>query len=350
MTYLHDLDPFALKLWGDFGIRWYGLSYLMGFFLGYLFIIWLARKGRTPVLPQHVGDFVFAVALGCIIGGRLGYCIFYNPSLLYSFDGAFPFWGVLQINKGGMASHGGMIGMVVSCWLFGRKHDLPITHLFDLTIFGSTLGIFFGRLANFVNGELLGRPSPPDFPFSVKFPQEIYDWPYYAPEKLSLLDKIVPAVGISPEQFGGWVRQSGIPQARQSIENTLQLIVQAVQQDNSRVIEALEPLLVARYPSQLIAACLEGLFIFLILFVVWRKPQKPGIITALFFCLYAVFRVVGEQFRMPDLHIGFQLFGLTRGQWLSLALLIIGLICLAYWNSRKAEPMGGWSNKATNIS
>jgi len=350
LTYLHNIDPFLIRLWGDFGIRWYGLSYLLGFFLGYLFVIWLSRRGRTPLLPTLAGDFVFVVAFGCIIGGRLGYCLFYNPSLLVSFDASFPFWGVFQINRGGMASHGGIAGMVIACWLFGRKHDLPVTHLFDLTILGSTLGIFFGRIANFINGELVGRPSPSDSVFSVKFPQDIFEWPRYAPEKLTQLREVVPGIGISPDQFDLWVRQLSLRSSREAIDSALSQIVQAVQQGNAHVIEHIEPLLVARYPSQIYAAFLEGLFVFLILFVFWRKPRKPGVVTALFFCLYSIFRVVGEQFRMPDLHIGFQLFGLTRGQWLSLILFAVGLICLTYWSKRKAEPMGGWQRSTTKIS
>src|SRR5690606_33488852 len=108
---------------------------------------------------------------------------------------------------------------------------------------------------------------------------------------------------------------------------------------------ALAPALTPRHPSQLYGALLEGLLVFLVLFFVWRKPRKPGVIGAIFFVVYATMRIIVEEFRMPDAHIGYQLFGLTRGQWLSVGLLGVGLLCLLFWSRRKVERLGGWARK-----
>ncbi len=341
-AYVHTLDPFAIKFTQDFGIRWYGLSYLTGFFLGYLIILWLCKKGKSPLSAELASDFVFTVAMGCIAGGRIGYCLFYSPDLLFSFESSPPFWGLLAVNKGGMASHGGMIGIVIACYYFARKHSLPVLHLFDLTIPGATLGIFFGRIANFINGELVGRVAPAGYQFAVKFPQDIINWPSYAPEKLKLLTPVIPYTG---EDTSRWERAlNSFPgrQAWHDVQFYLERILEATQSHNTAVIEHLAPLLSPRYPSQLLAALLEGLLIFVITLYVWRKPQKPGLVTALFFIVYALVRIYNEQFRLPDLHLGYQLFGLTRGQWLSVGLLIAGISCYAYWSRRKAPAIGGW--------
>jgi phosphatidylglycerol---prolipoprotein diacylglyceryl transferase len=346
--YLHTLDPFAIRIWEDFGIRWYGLSYLVGFLLGYLIIRWMIARGGSNMPAAKAGDFVFSVALGCVIGGRLGYCLFYSPDLLIDFEPSFPFWGVLSLHKGGMASHGGMIGIAVSCILFARKHKLLTLHLFDLTILGATIGIFFGRIANFINAELVGRPAADNFRFGVRYPQEILDWPFDAPHKLSSLSDLTPKVGIDSSSWTIWLQQLQTSSGWQNVSQTLNQIVAKIQSGDTALAEALRPLLTNRHPSQLYAALLEGLLLFIILAWVWRKPRKPGVITALFFSLYAVVRIIGEQFRMPDPHLGFQLFELTRGQWLSIGLLVIGLTALYTWHRNPtAKVMGGWAKSSS---
>ena len=166
--FLHTFDPFAIQFTENFGIRWYGLAYLAGFLLGYLFVIRLSKLKRSPIPITKVGDFIFAMVLSVLLGGRLGYCLFYRPELFFDFSSTIPFWGVLAIHEGGMASHGGVIGFIAGCILFGRKHKYPIGHLFDLTLVGIFLGVFFGRIANFINGELYGRIT--NVPWAVKFP------------------------------------------------------------------------------------------------------------------------------------------------------------------------------------
>lgn len=249
-----------------------------------------------------------------------------------------------MINRGGMASHGGMIGIALACYLFARKHKLPTLHLFDLTILGATLGIFFGRIANFINGELVGRIAPVSYKYAVKFPQDILQWPSYEPTRLITLKEVTPTVGIPASDWQQTLIAFPSRASWQTVNTTLENIVLAVQSGNEQAIAALGPLLDSRYPSQLFAALLEGLLIFLITLYIWRKPQKPGIITGVFFTVYALVRIYGEQFRLPDLHIGYQLLGLTRGQWLSVALFVVGASCLLYWSKRSVEKIGGWAN------
>ena len=318
-AYLHRLDPFAISF-----IRWYGLAYLAGFAVGYVWMKSLARRRCTPLAPEAVADFVCVVALGTVAGGRLGYCVFYQPSLLVQFDTALPFWGALRINQGGMSSHGGMIGMTVAIFWFARRVKLPGLHLMDLIGLVAPIGIVFGRLANFVNGELYGRVCAGDLPWGVKFPQELVEWRFDGSERLG-----------TPEFQN--VLQLATTDGK---EPSLEQIVVAVQ-TNDAVAMALEPLLSTRHPSQLYAALLEGLLVLCVVVWLWRKPRKPGVLSGVFFISYAVVRIFGEQFRMPDSHLGFQALGLTRGQWISIFMLGIGIVFLVLTMRRKVAPMGG---------
>ena len=345
--YLHDINPFAIQFTQNFGLRWYGLSYLAGFYFGYLIIRWFSKRGLSPLTPQLAADFVFAVAVGTIVGGRLGYCIFYSPALLTEFNGTLPFWGVLAIHKGGMASHGGMIGIVAACIYFGRRHKVSPLHLFDLTALCGTIGIFFGRIANFINGELVGRPVVSDIPWAVKFPQDILSWPA---DKLQSIGECVARLGVSTDSWrGALTRFPYDMQSRNFVEGTLQSLVDRVQHHDLVVGACLRPHLLSRHPSQLYAALLEGAFLFVTLMFIWRAPRKPGVIAGCFFTLYAIVRIIGEQFRMPDPQIGYQIFGATRGQLLSLVLFIIGLGALYIWSMRPAPTMGGWGGNRDQV-
>jgi len=119
-------------------------------------------------------------------------------------------------------------------------------------------------------------------------------------------------------------------------------LVKATEKHNAAVLATIGQALTARYPSQLIQAFLEGLFVFLVLFVVWMKPRKPGVIAAIFGLSYSVARIVGEQFRLPDRDIGFQALGLTRGQWLSITMFLAVCVMLYFVTKRQAQPVGGW--------
>lgn len=340
---VHDFDPFALRISGDFGIRWYGLSYMMGFICAYFLIKWLVQRQRSGLAPQMVGDFITYAAIGTLVGGRLGYVFFYGIDLLWKFKSTFPYWGVLAVNEGGMASHGGIIGIVLACLLFARKYSVNSLYLLDLVAVSGPVGVFFGRIANFINGELVGRPCDPSFPLAVKFPQDIMQWPAQDQGKLAELVPVVEKIGIGREQWLELVDKFRFDAvSREQVYSTLNRIIEAIQNGNTAAKEAIAPLLTPRYPSQLFAAVGEGLVVFLVLFLLWRKPRKPGFIAATFVLLYAIVRVVDEQFRMPDAHIGFQWLGLTRGQWLSVAMFIVGLILMFVWTRASSLKIPGW--------
>jgi phosphatidylglycerol---prolipoprotein diacylglyceryl transferase len=333
-AFVHDLNPFLIRFGDSFGIRWYGLSYLAGFATAYFIFRWAASSGRIGLSLQKAGDLVFVLALGTIIGGRLGYCIFYDPQLLVRFSGQFPFWGLLEIHHGGMASHGGIIGIITACIIFARRNGLSALSTMDLAALASPPGIFFGRLANFINGELVGRAAPSNLPWAVKFPQDILLWPYQEPARLASLSPIVVRLGV-PEEV--WTKAIQSDPAGRLVEPILGRIVTAVQSGNYQIRDLLAPLLTARHPSQLYEALLEGLVLFLIMLVLWWKPKNPGAIAASFIVCYALLRTFVERFRMPDANIGFQLLGLTRGQWLSIGMLGLGAIFLYVCQCRSAK-------------
>jgi len=339
-AFVHDLNPFLIRFSESFGIRWYGLSYLLGFYLGYRFILWLANRRLTALAPEQVSDFVFTVALGTILGGRLGYCLFYSPSMFTSFSSTPPFWGVLAINQGGMASHGGIVGIILACIWFARSRGLPILQLLDLNTIGGTLGIFFGRIANFVNSELVGREAPPALPWAVKFPKDILLWPTEEPARLTSLAPAVEHVGVPAARWSELVSAPFLH--REEVHSVLLRIVDHTESGDKFLTRLIAPALTGRHPSQLYAALLEGALLFVVLFLVWAKPQKPGIIAALFLTLYPMVRILGERFRMPDPGIGFQLWGLTRGQWLSVVMVLVATAFLAWVVRRPGDKIGGW--------
>lgn len=346
-AYLHTLDPFLIQFPGGFGLRWYGLAYLAGFMCAYWTLIYMARRGLTPLKEEVAGDYVFTVAIGTIAGGRLGYCIFYAPNLLTAFDSHFPFWGVLKINEGGMASHGAIIAMIFCCIIFGIKHGVSKLHLCDLMALTGTIGIFFGRVANFINGELVGRPVESAVAWAVKFPQDIMLWPAEEPDRLLGLAPLVEKMGITAGQWQEWIGMRAIDShAWNSMQSALYGIIDKIQGGDSVLADALRPLLTARHPSQLYEALGEGLILFVILLFIWRKPRRPGVVGSWFCSLYAVARITCEQFRMPDPQIGYQMFGLTRGQILSFFFLAFGLIYVNFCARRPVEPIGGWGAKS----
>jgi phosphatidylglycerol:prolipoprotein diacylglycerol transferase len=353
--WVHNLSPFAIRFSETAGIRWYGLAYLSGFVLGYIALRLVYKYGKSPLKPDLMIDFVTYCAVGVLVGGRLGYVLFYAPELLGHFDNAFPYWGALKVNEGGMASHGGILGVMLACYIFGRVHKIPILHLMDLVVFGGSLAFFFGRIANFINGELYGREAPPDFHWAVKFPQEMFLWAQQQPTKLLDVAPAAEALGTLKTPDGGTVPIDGTiwqgwvqnftqdMGSHNAVMRTIEQLIAAVQNGNAKVVTALAPALTARYPSQLFQAVLEGLLVFIILTILWIKPKKPGVIGASFGVLYSLARIIGEQYRMPDPQIGFQLFGLTRGQWLSFGLLAIAIAFLIWAQRRDAEPMGGFT-------
>jgi phosphatidylglycerol:prolipoprotein diacylglycerol transferase len=355
-NWVHNLNPFLIRFTPTFGIRWYGLAYLTAFVVGAMMMIFIAKRGRRTISPEMVTDYITYTVLGVMIGGRFGYACFYSPDLLTDFSSKFPYWGVLKVWEGGMASHGGMIGVLIAALLFARRHKLDWRHLGDLTVLGGSVGFFFGRIANFINGELFGREAAPGFPLAVKFPGEMFLWLKHdrektltdmSPDLLPKMNEAVKTIGINIDQWTQWITQvRSSSNARYQVQVVINQIIETIQTGNETTRQALGAFLTPRYPSQLFGACLEGALTFLIVFLFWRKPRKPGVVGSLWLSCYAVVRIVDEQFRLPDADIGYQLWGLTRGQWLSIGLLTISLSLLIYTSRRKVPVIGGWGPEA----
>ena len=340
---VHDLDPFIFRLTETFGPRWYGFSYLLGFVCAYFLIRWLSYRQNSELKEEMISDFITYAAFGTLIGGRLGYCLFYDQSLLWSFKSSVPFWGVLAVNEGGMASHGGIIGIIIACFLFARKNHLNPIYLLDLAAITGPIGAFFGRIANFINGELVGRIAPDSFQYGIKFPSDILNWPGYEFDRLSTLNEVVEKVGVSTARWSemlGTFRTN--VQSRDQVYETLYKVIAQIQNGDVAVKEFIAPLLDYRYPSQLFAAATEGLITFLILFFLSRKSRRPGFIAGVFIICYAVMRTFNEMYRMPDIQLGFQALGLTRGQWLSVAMFVFGVGILFYWMRMQTQTVHGW--------
>ena len=334
-NYYHQMDPFLIQITENFGLRWYSMAYLLGAFVAYLFAVSFVKQGRLNLSKDRVLDLITYGALGVIIGGRFGYCLFYNPHLFLEFDFSFPFWSVLKIHEGGMASHGGILGLFISLWFFARTYKVSLFCLADLAVLGGAVGIFLGRIANFINGELYGRVIQGKAFFAVKFPSELFLWLSDVSEyrvQLLSLEKVLPSLDILKNLNGNLIPSAAVwkewvyravedPLYKNKIYYLSSLIVK-----NSwypQVKEALEPLLFFRHPSQLYQSFLGGLIPFLIILFVWFKTKKYGVISSVWIFSYVFARLITEFFRMPDSHLGYQWLHLTRGQWLSFGLLLI---------------------------
>jgi len=250
-----NIDPVAFGL-GPIQVHWYGLSYMVGIGLAW----WLARQraDRLGLTKDQVGDLTFYAAVGVILGGRLGYALFYHFDRVL----ADPLW-LLRLWEGGMAFHGGFLGVVVALLVFARKHQLPWLKLADFVAPLTPIGLALGRLGNFINGELWGRTS--DLPWAMVFPQG----------------------GPDP-----------------------------------------------RHPSQLYQFALEGVVLFIVLWVFARHPRPAGSVAGLFLLGYGSLRFLAEFTREPDAHLGLLFGGLSMGQLLSLPMILAG-VGLMVWSYRR---------------
>ena len=286
MSTLHDIDPIALSLpFWPHGIHWYGLMYVLAFAAAWFLGQRRLRAGRLPGIDENAyGDLLFYGMLGVLLGGRIGYVLFYDlanflddPLLLFNVRG------------GGMSFHGGLLGVMAAGLWWCRKHRM---HWFDVMDFVAPLvplGLGFGRIGNWIGGELWGRVT--DSPLGVVFPRAL------------------------PPEY-----------AHLPIEQLRTLHAQGV----------LEPF--ARYPSQLLQALLEGLVMFVVLWWFSARPRPRFAVSGLFALLYGVFRIVAEFFRQPDAQFGYLAFGwLTMGMVLSLPLVAIGFVFL--WRSHAAPTL-----------
>ena len=254
------LSPVALSI-GIFDLRWYSLAYLAGIFVGYWYVLKLLRQPGAPMAPRHADDLVFYAALGVIFGGRLGYVLFYNLGeyLQHPIE-------ILKLWDGGMSFHGGVIGTSLGILYFARKQKLNWLRIHDYVACCVPFGLFFGRLANFINQELWGAPTA--VPWAIRF-----------------------------------------------------------QEYNELGQRVLGP---PRHPSQLYEAILEGLVLGAILFwMFWKTKARydPGKLVGAFIFFYGCFRFAVEFIREPDNQlVAFtQATHLHMGQWLSLPMIFGGL-------------------------
>jgi phosphatidylglycerol:prolipoprotein diacylglycerol transferase len=273
--YIHNIDPIIFPIFGDIALRWYGLSYLLGFIACILMLRSWSKAGTFEVPEKEVSNFVVLLAFfGVFLGGRLGYVLFYG------FDSFVndPMY-VFRVWEGGMASHGGFIGVILFIFWYARKHHHSFWNLTDNMAATTSLGFAFGRLANFINGELWGRVT--DVKWAVIFPQERgYHFGQYD----------LPTLG--------------------------------------RMVEAGE--LLPRHPSQLYQAATEGFLVFGLMLLLRKTAwgKRPGAMSACYLVLYALARISMEFFREPD-DGAFFIGWITKGQFYS-ALMIIGAAVIVW--------------------
>lgn len=293
-----NLSPeiFTIELFGaSFALRWYALAYIVGILIGWRIAVAAVRRPRlwpahtSPMDSHAVEDLLTWIILGVILGGRMGYVLFYQPAsfLVDPLE-------ILRVWNGGMAFHGGFLGVVIVVWWFSRRHALPLGHVSDLLAISVAPGLLLGRLANFVNAELWGRPT--DAPWGVIFP------------------------GHAAQDCSG-------PNAPVGID--------------------LHTGLCARHPSQLYEAALEGIILgAILLYLAFRRGglRVPWQLTGLFFAGYGLARFIVEFFRQADAQfvtpenpwghvVGLGPAGLTMGQLLSLPMVGVG-VALILWARR----------------
>ena len=283
-----EFDPVLIHL-GPLPIRWYALAYVTGIVLGWWYASKLARREalwaprKPPVTPVQLDDLVLWITLGIILGGRFGYALFYKPEMyaqLFTGQG----WGerleLFQLWTGGMSFHGGFLGVAIALVLFARRQNTNALSLGDLIAPVAPVGLFFGRIANFINGELWGRETT--VPWAVRFCNA----------------RIEAMYGVCPA--------GDVP----------------------------------RHPSQLYEAGLEGLLLFVVLSLAiwkWKLLAKPGYVTGLFLLGYGLSRAALETVRQPDVGLDALPFGLTMGMILSTPMILIGVWLI--WRARGRPPV-----------
>ncbi len=263
-----QIDPIALQI-GPLAVHWYGITYLVAF--GLFMLLGVLRLRHEPFAslrgPQawsrrDVEDILFLGVLGVIVGGRLGYCLFYKPGYYL----AHPL-EVFAVWQGGMSFHGGLLGVAAALLWFARSRQRPLLQVADFVAPCVPTGLAAGRVGNFINGELWGRFAPPDLPWGMVFPQ------------------------------------SGS--------------------------------MLARHPSQVYQFLLEGLLLFVLLWLYARRERRPGQVAAAFLVGYGALRFTAEYFREPDSFLGLLSLGMSMGQWLCLPMIASGA---ALWLWAQRQP------------
>lgn len=275
-----QFDPVLISI-GPLAIRWYALSYIVGFILFTILGRRRIAQDNSVFTKEMLDDFLTWGILGVILGGRIGYVLFYKFSdyLANPLD-------IFKVWEGGMSFHGGFLGVVVAMWLFGRKHNISILKLMDTVAPLVPLGLASGRIGNFINGELWGRVTELNAFWAMGFPQARYE--------------DAEAAAHNP-LWAEWLQQYGM---------------------------------LPRHPSQLYQFALEGICLFVIVWIFSKKPRPAGQTAALFLGGYGLFRFIAEFARQPDDYLGLLTLGLSMGQWLSVPMIVLGVIGFV-WFGRK---------------
>ena len=309
-VYIHNMDPVIFDVLGPVKLRWYGMGYLLGFVAAYFLLRWLAQKKLWVLTDDKVADFIaYGAFFGVFLGGRLGYILLYQiPQVGWSGLMADPLM-VLRVWDGGMASHGGILGLVLFTFFSARKLKVSWTGVGDGLCVVAPIGIGLVRVANFINGELYGRVTH-GVSWAMKFPEALR-------HNGHAMDAIREGVPLAPDAVN--INSAG---------GQLEFLI-AQSRTNPELLQVLGKHLQARHPSQLYEALLEGLVLFLILFITRvRFPKLPhGVLTGMFFLFYAVFRIIVEVYREPD---SAMIGAMTKGQFYSTFMIVMGLAFIGY--------------------
>jgi phosphatidylglycerol:prolipoprotein diacylglycerol transferase len=283
-----QFNPVLVQL-GPFGIRWYALAYIASLVIGWRLMRHLAERPPAVATPLQVDDFLTWATLGVVLGGRLGYVLFYQPGLYFAHPGM-----IFAVWEGGMSFHGGMLGVAVAIVVYCRRNKIPLLGFADRIAVCAPIGLGLGRIANFINGELWGRPAPMWWPGAMVFPNA------------------------TPTEHPSM-------QVYDALRNTV-----CAGLDPSRCVP--------RYPSELYEATLEGLVLLCVMLLLARSEAlraRFGWLTGAFLVGYGIARITAECFREPDAFLGFLPFGTTMGQLLCIPMLLAGAGLI--WYARPAR-------------